>query len=75
MNAANAANAANAYDFAPHWNAQELTDAVPLRLHQLIDFNHDGERAVSANAAAAAPKRSPRLRFAAAIALPLFSVR
>lgn len=52
----NAFNAANAYDFAPHWNAQELTDAVPLRLHQLIDFNHDGERAVSANAAA--PKRS-----------------
>ena len=73
----NAFNAANAYDFAPQWNAQELTDAVPLRLHQLIDFNHDGERAVSANAAAAAaaPKRSPRLRFAAAIALPLFSVR
>jgi hypothetical protein len=69
----NAFNAANAYDFAPHWNAQELTDAVPLRLHQLIDFNHDGERAVSANAAA--PKRSPRLRFASAIALPLFSVR
>ncbi|BAV99732.1 hypothetical protein [Lysobacter enzymogenes] len=69
----NAFNAANAYDFAPHWNAQELTDAVPLRLHQLIDFNHDGERAVSANAAA--PKRSTRPRFASAIALPLFSVR
>ncbi|ALN56058.1 hypothetical protein GLE_0700 [Lysobacter enzymogenes] len=69
MNAAN-----NAYDFAPLWNAQELTDAVPLRLHQLIDFNHDGERADSANAAAPAPKRN-RLRFAAAIALPLFSVR
>ncbi|WP_168356456.1 hypothetical protein [Lysobacter enzymogenes] len=70
MNAAN-----NAYDFAPQWNAQELTDAVPLRLHQLIDFNHDGERADSANAASDAPKRSSRLRFASAIALPLFSVR
>ncbi|QQP95523.1 hypothetical protein [Lysobacter enzymogenes] len=71
----NAFNAANAYDFAPHWNAQELTDAVPLRLHQLIDFADAGERAGSANAASHAPKRSSRLRFASAIALPLFSVR
>jgi len=72
----NAFNAANAYDFAPQWNAQQLTDAVPLRLHQLIDFAGNGETAQrSANAATRAPKRSPRLRFAGAIALPLFSVR
>ena len=71
MNAAN-----HAYDFAPLWSAQDLTDAVPLRLHQLIDFAGDGERdGRSANAASNAPKRSPRLRFASAIALPLFSVR
>lgn len=70
-------NAANAYDFAPHWNAQDLTDAVPLRLHQLIDFDgmREGARAGSANAASAAPTRSPRLRLGNAIALPLFSVR
>lgn len=68
-------NAANSYDFAPQWNAQELTDAVPLRLHQLVDFDRDRDDARAANAASAAPKRSTRLRFAAAIALPLFSVR
>ncbi|QWP76972.1 hypothetical protein J5226_00755 [Lysobacter sp. K5869] len=66
-------NAANAYDFAPRWNAQELADAVPLRLHQLIDFARDDRR--SANADTAAPKRSARLRFVSAIALPMFSVR
>lgn len=73
-------NAANSYDFAPQWNApawnaQDLTDAVPLRLHQLVDFDRVRDDAQAANAASAAPRRSPRLRFATAIALPLFSVR
>jgi hypothetical protein len=71
MNAAN-----NAYDFAPQWNAQQLTDAVPLRLHQLIDFDQvrDAGNARSANSEAA--RRNSRLgRYLTACALPMFAVR
>ncbi|MGO4774882.1 hypothetical protein AB4084_05075 [Lysobacter sp. 2RAB21] len=72
MNAAN-----NAYDFAPQWNAQQLADAVPLRLHQLIDFDQarDAGNTRSANAETAA-RRSSRLgRYLTACALPMFAVR
>ncbi|MGH8080234.1 MAG: hypothetical protein ACREP7_06635 [Lysobacter sp.] len=72
MNAAN-----NAYDFAPQWNAQQLTDAVPLRLHQLIDFDQvrDAGDARSANAESA-PRRASRIgRYLTACALPMFAVR
>lgn len=38
-----------------HWDSQQLADAVPLRLSQLLDFSADALRAsdrASANAAA-----------------------
>lgn len=72
MNAAN-----HVQDFAPQWNAQQLTDAVPLRLHELIDFDRvrEGVDARSANADAA-PRRARRVqRYLAACALPMFVVR
>jgi hypothetical protein len=36
----------------PHWTAQQLADAVPLRLHQLFAFDaRDGADERAANAA------------------------
>lgn len=34
-----------------HWTAQQLTDAVPLRLHELFAFDaaRDGECCIAAN--------------------------
>ncbi|MDH5835171.1 hypothetical protein [Luteimonas kalidii] len=36
----------------PHWTAQQLADAVPVRLHQLFAFDarHEGADAPAANA-------------------------
>lgn len=71
MNAAN-----NTYDFAPQWNSQQLTDAVPMRLYQLIDFDQvrDGGNARSANSET--KRRNSGLgRYLAACALPIFAVR
>lgn len=44
----------NAFDRFParlHWNAQQLADAVPLRLHELyaFDASRDGQRRAAAN--------------------------
>ncbi|WP_363798973.1 hypothetical protein ABU614_03015 [Lysobacter firmicutimachus] len=59
----------------PAWNPQQLTDAVPLRLHQLIDFDlvRDAGPARSANAEPRRPLRNAR--YAAARSLPMFAVR
>lgn len=55
------------FPFDLHWNAQELADAVPLRLFELIDFDTDAAHAANH----AAPAR-PRWRqgFLACAALP-----
>lgn len=60
---------------APAWNPQQLADAVPLRLHQLVDFAlaRDAAAARSANAEPRRPLRGAR--YAAAAALPMFAVR
>ncbi|ATE70500.1 hypothetical protein CNO08_03450 [Lysobacter capsici] len=63
--------------FNPQWSSQELADAVPLRLHQLIDFDQvrDAGDARSANAETVT-RRAPRIqRYLAACALPMFVVR
>lgn len=77
MNAANQAADRRNDAFNPQWSSQELADAVPLRLHQLIDFDQvrDAADARSANAGSAA-RRAPRIqRYLAACALPMFAVR
>ena len=48
----------------PHWTAQQLTDAVPLRLHQLFAF----DAATSADSRAAANGERRRARATAAYA-------
>lgn len=50
-----------------HWNAQELADAVPLRLFELLDF--DAEPAHAANRATP-PRPQWRQAFLAAPSLP-----
>ncbi len=68
-------HAANAHCFAPHWNAQELTDAVPLRLYQLVDFDHADDHSPRASANAPhAPRRSYNDRTPSR-SLPIFSIR
>ncbi|MDI9237685.1 hypothetical protein QLQ15_02025 [Lysobacter sp. LF1] len=50
-----------------HWNAQELADAVPLRLFELIDFDADVAHAANHTA----PTRPQwRQGFIATAALP-----
>ncbi|MGO1070198.1 hypothetical protein [Lysobacter sp. CA199] len=71
MNAAN-----HNHDFAPHWNAQQLTDAVPLRLHQLIDFDQVRDAGDARSANTEATRRHSRSgRYLTACALPMFAVR
>ena len=48
----------------PHWTAQQLTDAVPLRLHELYAF----DAATSADSGAAANGERRRARAADAYA-------
>ncbi|MFC3550371.1 hypothetical protein ACFOLC_05025 [Lysobacter cavernae] len=43
------------FPFDLHWSVQELTDAVPLRLHQLVRF--DAECVEAANIAVQAAQR------------------
>lgn len=60
-----------------HWNSQQLTDAVPLRLSQLLDFSADTLAAcdrASANAAAMHGTRRST-SFLPAPALTLFRTR
>jgi hypothetical protein len=49
-----------AFPFHLHWNAQDIADAVPLRLHQLYDIDHVGETALQASANQVGPQRRPR---------------
>lgn len=45
-------NAHDAFPFRLHWTAQDLAEAVPLRLHELFAFDarRDGPLSPSANA-------------------------
>ena len=71
MNAAN-----HAYDFAPRWNARQLTAAVPMRLYQLIDFDQASDNADARSANAEGKRRASRLgHYLTACALPMFTVR
>lgn len=69
-------NTVSAFPFGLHWNAQQLADAVPLRLHEAINFQalHYGQIDASAN--------DPRMRgrvparpYAPATALSGFRIR
>ncbi|RPE75825.1 hypothetical protein [Vulcaniibacterium tengchongense] len=51
-------NHAHAFPFDLHWSAQDLADAVPLRLHEIVRF--DAALPDAANAAAPAPRRGLR---------------
>lgn len=60
----------------PHWTAQQLTDAVPLRLHQLFAF--DATASADSRAAANGERRRARATaaYAARSALPArFGIR
>ena len=60
-----------------HWNSEQLADAVPLRLSQLVDFSAETRRAcnrASANAAAIHGTRRSTT-FLPAPALTLFRTR
>ena len=67
----------NVMPLQTHWNSQQLADAVPLRLSQLLDFSADTLRAcdrASANASALhGSQRSST--FLPAPALTLFRTR
>ncbi|MGJ7903448.1 hypothetical protein [Lysobacter sp. 1R34A] len=64
------------FPFAPLWSSQELTDAVPLRLHQLIDFDQARDAGDARSANQAATRRPARIhRYLAACALPMFAIR
>ena len=59
------------------WSSQELADAVPLRLSQLVDFSADTLRACDRASANAACLRATRrsITFLPAPALTLFRMR
>ncbi len=60
-----------------HWNSEQLADAVPLRLSQLVDFSADTLAAcdrASANASALRAIRKSST-FLPATTLPLFRTR
>lgn len=59
------------FPFDLQWSAQDLADAVPLRLHELAGF--DAGAIEAANAADAKPRASwPRRAYAADRQLPSF---
>lgn len=64
------------FPFDLHWDAQQLTDAVPLRLFEVIDFQalHYGQYDASVNDPRASSRR-PTRPYAAAAELPIFRVR
>ena len=43
--------ASDAFPFRLHWDSQDLADAVPLRLFELVDFAAGDTAATCANAA------------------------
>ena len=62
------------FPFDLHWSAQDLADAVPLRLHELVGFDAGATQA--ANTAEAKPRAPwPRRAYATARQLPSFRVR
>ncbi len=60
------------FPFAAHWTAQDLADAVPLRLFELFAFDADGDGAHLGRVANHAPRRSLRGAYLRNSALPAF---
>jgi hypothetical protein len=48
----------HSYPFDLRWTPQDLVDAVPLRLSELVAFDADAEAADAANAMESARRRS-----------------
>lgn len=48
------------FPFAPHWTAQDLADAVPLRLFELFAFDADAAGAIPGRSANQPPRRGLR---------------
>jgi hypothetical protein len=46
------AMSSDVFPFRLHWDSQDLADAVPLRLFELVDFAADDGAAACANAGA-----------------------
>ena len=60
----------------PHWTAQQLTDAVPMRLHELYAFDAARDTAGCAAANGERKRRQAALSYAARSALPArFGIR
>ena len=53
-------NTSSTFPFAPQWTAQQLVDAVPLRLFGLLAFDADAQGADLARSANQPPRRSWR---------------
>ncbi len=64
--------ATDGFPFGLHWDAQQLADAVPLRLHELFDFDAGRETAQACNAHRVGPPRARRVpgHYAGQSALP-----
>ena len=60
------------FPYGLNWTSQDIADAVPLRLFELIDFDaaRDGLRTTHQNASAQAPRRAWRRHYATGAALP-----
>lgn len=66
------------FPFRLQWNAQQLADAVPLRLSELFAFDAGGDATQASNARRVGPPRATRVpgHYAGQSALPdLFRVR
>lgn len=48
------------FPFAPHWTAQDLADAVPLRLFELLAFDAGAAGATAGRSANQPPRRGLR---------------
>ena len=70
-------NASVFFPSQPHWTAQELAEAVPLRLHELFAFDagRGGALADSANGRLHHGRAQSRNYLPAAPALDVFRVR
>lgn len=53
-------NTSSTFPFAPHWTAQDLADAVPLRLFELFAFDADAAGAIPGRSANQPPRRGLR---------------
>ena len=65
-------NTSSTFPFAPHWTAQDLADAVPLRLFELFAFDAGADGADLDRSANHLPRRNWRGAYLRVGELPAF---